>query len=282
MKFLAFTIIILLSIISIKAQIPNSGFENWTTGEPDEWLTNNILSTDPYVTQTNDSNSGASAVKLEVKLLNGFPFGGSISAANGLGFPVSQRYPALNGNYKFMPNVNTTELIIYVDLFNGNIPVGTGALATINPSGSYHQFSIPINYLNTDIPDVAYLTVSIVETEGSTSSVGGYAIVDDLTFGSVTSIDNNEFLPVEPRLEQNYPNPFNPTTVIKFSIQQESFVELKVFDALGNEVAILANNYYTAGNYQTIFRGDNLPSGIYIARLTAGEFNQTKKMLLLK
>ncbi|MCW8805038.1 MAG: T9SS type A sorting domain-containing protein, partial [Ignavibacteriaceae bacterium] len=78
------------------------------------------------------------------------------------------------------------------------------------------------------------------------------------------------------------PNPFNPTTAIEFSIPEESFVELKVFDILGNEVATLANDNFAAGNYKADFSGENLPSGFYIARLTAGSFVQTRKMILLR
>ena len=83
-------------------------------------------------------------------------------------------------------------------------------------------------------------------------------------------------------MAQNYPNPFNPSTAIEFSIPEESFVELKVFDMLGNEVGTLANDKYAAGSYRADFKGDNLPSGCYIARITAGKFVQTRQMMLLK
>jgi hypothetical protein len=91
-----------------------------------------------------------------------------------------------------------------------------------------------------------------------------------------------ELVPQQYELSQNYPNPFNPATTIEFAIPQESFVELKVFDVLGNEVITLANDNYSAGTYKILFNADDLPSGIYIARLTAEDFVQTSKMLLLK
>ncbi|HMS34606.1 MAG TPA: choice-of-anchor B family protein [Ignavibacteria bacterium] len=84
------------------------------------------------------------------------------------------------------------------------------------------------------------------------------------------------------RLGQNYPNPFNPKTVIRYSIRENNFVNLKVFDILGNEVSELVNKKQNAGNYEIEFNGESLSSGIYFYRLTSGEFDDTKRMILLK
>ena len=83
-------------------------------------------------------------------------------------------------------------------------------------------------------------------------------------------------------LSQNYPNPFNPSTMISYSIPRNSFVHLKVFDILGNEVAELVKEQKPAGSYEVKFDAALLPSGVYFYQLTAGEFIQTKKMILLK
>ena len=83
-------------------------------------------------------------------------------------------------------------------------------------------------------------------------------------------------------LGQNYPNPFNPKTIIMYSISENNFVNLKVYDILGNEVSELVNKKQTAGNYQIEFNGESLSSGIYFYRLTSGEFVETKRMILLK
>ena len=92
-------------------------------------------------------------------------------------------------------------------------------------------------------------------------------------------------------LNQNYPNPFNPTTTISYSIptvKTQNFaspqdnVRLIVYDVLGREVAVLVNKRQKAGNYEVTFDASNLPSGLYLYRLTAGKFSQTRKMLLLK
>lgn len=88
-------------------------------------------------------------------------------------------------------------------------------------------------------------------------------------------------------LQQNYPNPFNPSTSIKYQIPELNFVTLKVYDVLGNEVATLVNEEKPAGEYEVIFDGtglihQTLPSGIYFYKLQAGNFVETKKMLMIK
>ncbi|RJP63254.1 MAG: T9SS C-terminal target domain-containing protein [Ignavibacteriales bacterium] len=101
---------------------------------------------------------------------------------------------------------------------------------------------------------------------------------------------NTDNLPEEYFLYQNYPNPFNPVTTIKFVIPHVETgyipslqnVNLKVYDVLGREVRTLVNEEISPGTYEVIFNGSNLSSGIYFYRLQAGEFVQTKKLILMK
>ncbi|MCZ7615371.1 MAG: T9SS type A sorting domain-containing protein [Ignavibacteriaceae bacterium] len=83
-------------------------------------------------------------------------------------------------------------------------------------------------------------------------------------------------------LAQNFPNPFNPTTKIKYQLPEPVFVTIKVYDVLGNEIETLVNEERDAGSYKIDFNGLELTSGIYYYRITAGNFSQTKKMILLK
>ncbi|MBT8383743.1 MAG: T9SS type A sorting domain-containing protein, partial [Ignavibacteria bacterium] len=83
-------------------------------------------------------------------------------------------------------------------------------------------------------------------------------------------------------ISQNYPNPFNPTSKIKYQIPELSFVTLKVYDVLGNEVATLVNEEKPTGTNEVEFNAEGLPSGIYFYQLKAGSFSETKKMILLK
>ncbi|MFA6980851.1 MAG: sugar-binding protein [Ignavibacteriaceae bacterium] len=83
-------------------------------------------------------------------------------------------------------------------------------------------------------------------------------------------------------LAQNYPNPFNPSTKISYAIQSPELVTLRVFDVLGREVAMLVNQYQSAGNHTVSFDASSLASGMYFYKLEAGSFQSIKKMMLLK
>ena len=91
-----------------------------------------------------------------------------------------------------------------------------------------------------------------------------------------------DFIPKEFVLYQNYPNPFNPSTTIKYQIPELSFVTIKVYDVLGNEITTLVNEEKSIGSYEVEFNATNLPSGIYFYKIQAGSFVETKKMTLLK
>ncbi len=83
-------------------------------------------------------------------------------------------------------------------------------------------------------------------------------------------------------LMQNYPNPFNPTTTISYSIPKTSFVSINIFDVLGRKLTKLVNEEKPTGNYSVEFNGGQLSSGIYFYRMQAGDFVETKKLILLK
>ena len=96
------------------------------------------------------------------------------------------------------------------------------------------------------------------------------------------SVGDLNTLPDKYFLYPNYPNPFNPTTLIKFSIPQMQHVTLKVYDLLGNEVATLVNKIKQAGTYSLEFNAGHLSSGLYMYRIQAGIYSQTRKMILLR
>jgi hypothetical protein len=95
-------------------------------------------------------------------------------------------------------------------------------------------------------------------------------------------IKQNSNIPEKYSLSQNYPNPFNPTTNIQYALANSSFVKLVVFDALGREIETLVNEKQSAGTYIAAFNSSRYPSGIYFYRLTAENFSNTKKMLIVK
>ena len=99
----------------------------------------------------------------------------------------------------------------------------------------------------------------------------------------ITSVENSSSqIPDKFSLSQNYPNPFNPSTKINYELPITNYVILKVYDALGNEVATLVNEKQNAGSYSVDFNASSLPSGIYFYKLITENFSETKKMILVK
>ncbi|AFH49536.1 Hypothetical protein IALB_1829 [Ignavibacterium album JCM 16511] len=108
----------------------------------------------------------------------------------------------------------------------------------------------------------------------------GIIVIDNTTIRKL--FVEYDLIPHEFSLEQNYPNPFNPATSIQYSIAGRQLVQLKVYDLLGNEVATLVNEEKSPGIYNAEFNATSLPSGVYLYKLTTGEFSAVKKMILLK
>ena len=102
------------------------------------------------------------------------------------------------------------------------------------------------------------------------------------TVSTTTAVEKNEQIPTEFKLDQNYPNPFNPTTVISYSIPENSFVQLKIYDLLGNVITTLVSENQNTGIYKITFDGSNLTSGIYFYQLITPKYTNTKKLMLVK
>ncbi|MBN1300517.1 MAG: T9SS type A sorting domain-containing protein [Melioribacteraceae bacterium] len=109
------------------------------------------------------------------------------------------------------------------------------------------------------------------------------ALVDAWENGhTVTAVEELGGLPTEFELSQNYPNPFNPTTTINFSLPEASNISLKVYNALGQEVATLVNGFRTAQSYEVSFDASHLASGVYVYTLQGDNYSLSKKMILMK
>lgn len=275
-------ILILMFQINIFSQVPNSGFENWVGGDPtlpEGWTTNNAPPSYTPVIRTTDAYMGSYAVQLWMvyfgtAVIPPFMYTNS--------FPVSEAYGSLSGYYKF--DLFTGSEILYITTWfteNGQI-VGAGGIDIGTEVSSYTMFSFDIAYIPGANPDSAYIWMGMTDTTG-VPVVGSYAYVDELAFGPPSDVQEiSSEIPDNFNLSQNYPNPFNPSTKIEYSIPEVSFVQLKVYDILGNEVATLVNEEQTAGTYRADFTANNLASGFYVAQLKAGDFFKTIKMSLMK
>lgn len=122
--------------------------------------------------------------------------------------------------------------------------------------------------------------------DGTTMSVWTAPILDSQL---ITGVKSDEFLIHDFNLYQNYPNPFNPTTTINYEVPEESFVKMKIYDILGNELKTLVNKNQKQGSYNVIFDANGFSSGTYICRMEATALNKqsktiaiSKKMILMK
>ena len=129
----------------------------------------------------------------------------------------------------------------------------------------------------------------VITTEGVHNYIctphAALGMIGSITATPLTAVDEQNNNVSQFTLSQNYPNPFNPSTVIRYNLTGPSFVTLKIYSALGNEVATLVNEQQGSGEHFAVFdaaKTKGLASGIYFYRLKAGNFEQTRKMLLVK
>jgi hypothetical protein len=262
------------------AQIPNAGFENWTAGNPDSWITDNTILWAP-VTQSTDAHSGSSAAAGTCIIFDTFLLRPSLTSGTATtGFPVNSRFGALHGWYKFAP-VQGDNLVITAVMSKGGVGIGSGIISTTVAQNAYTEFVANITYSNASVPDTCRITITIAS--GGTQVPGSAFVIDDLSFGSTSAVDDGRpDLPKTFDLAQNYPNPFNPSTKIQFSIVNRQMTVVQVYDVLGREVATLVNEVKEPGTYTVEFNASSLASGVYFYRLTAGSYLATQKMILTR
>lgn len=198
--------------------------------------------------------------------------------------------PVLNAN----PNISNANgyQAMTTNSVNGGVSIGLNIL-TLNSTGFYAftpgvytlgtlRWTIVTTCTSTNmtfrIPPSAYPTVVL---DSLTPLVSGS------TFGTTNPVITSNFnfsaeIPEEFKLYGNYPNPFNPTTSIKYDIAANSFVKLSVYGITGQLVETLVNDNLQAGRYETNFNGSKYASGVYFAKIEAGNYTHIIKMLMVK
>ena len=173
-------------------------------------------------------------------------------------------------------NEGTADLTIY-DISNSQSDIFA---CQWNPEDSV---IVPGGSLEIDIvfsPDEVTLYNDNVVIENSDVTSEVYLEGEGILFNSVGDMALNA--PLNFALMPAYPNPFNPETNLRFNIPNDGKVEIAVYNVYGSEIAKLANSYYQAGSYVVKFNADNLPGGVYFARMFAQDFQQTQKIVLVK
>ncbi len=107
-------------------------------------------------------------------------------------------------------------------------------------------------------------------------------VIASLVFENIISVNNQSEIVSEFKLYQNYPNPFNPATIINYELRNSNYVNLDVFDITGRYIENLVSSKQNEGKYEIEFSGERLPSGVYIYKLTAGDYTEARKMILIK
>ena len=185
-------------------------------------------------------------------------------------------------SYGFDLNKNPYERITYILVGNDPIDLAKQYSVTTNEFVlGFLQIFLGINvsdiFLYEDLSEFQVLTDYVI-SKGSISPTNGNRITD-------LNENADRILKDKFELIQNYPNPFNPTTTIEYSVpvsSNNSLVQLKVYDILGNEITTLVNESQKPGNYKAVFNAANLASGIYFYKLSCGNFTEIKKAVLLK
>lgn len=202
-------------------------------------------------------------------------------------------YMSTDYGYEWMPRESGTSENLYDITFKneleGVVVGANGVIRYTSDGGFTWQENEYFNELTTkDIISITGIdpntASAITRTNNFRDAVGGdTTYIYTVSSEPLVNVENEDNItPAEFRMEQNYPNPFNPSTIIKYSIPTSEFVTLKVYDVLGNEVAILVNEEKPAGNYQVDYKSSNLSSGTYFYKITMGKFSETKKMIVLK
>ncbi|MCF6270566.1 MAG: endonuclease [Melioribacteraceae bacterium] len=165
---------------------------------------------------------------------------------------------------------NSENDLSHYTIYRGVLQNFTPSQYTLLTTSSTNSFA------DTEIFDYrVYYKISAFDNSGNESEYSDEASI------LVSVVDENK-LPAEFSLYQNYPNPFNPSTIISYEIGETSFVTLKIYDLLGNEVAALVNKTQSSGNYKVEFNASKFTSGIYFYTLKSSQYSQTRKMTILK
>jgi hypothetical protein len=275
--------LLFLFVINVNAQIPNGGFENWGAMNPVDWWSSNNESLPVLISQSSDAHSGSYAVKMEAQIFFNILIPAQLLVGSeGNGFPVSQRYEAVNFYYKFSPTTANAFFGVSVGMGLNDGVIGAGGFTTSDEANSYTYVSVPITYGTMEVPDVVIISFVVGSEIQDPEAAGSYATVDDVSFGAATDVEDANMNPEKYDLKQNYPNPFNPVTRIKYALKEKVQVVLKVYDLLGNEVATLVDGVKEKGTHFVDFNSSSLSSGTYFYSLKAADFVQTRKMILIK
>lgn len=297
-KLLLFLFVLASASFSAFAQIPNNSFENWTSGNPDNWSTAN-----PYTslggvytcTQGTPGNPGNSYIKLVTKnvpllgrVVPGAAFSGliNVNIATGTvtpksGFPYAQRPQALTGKWQYMAMAANDQGFVGALLTKWNPTAhkrDTVAFAyqpLVSMVMSWTNFSVPLVYQMSIIPDSAMIWLSA--SNQTTPAVNSYLYVDGLSFtGAASGLAANQET-VSGLIA--YPNPVREKLTIQFAATKPEKLTIELTDVMGRVVKnIFAGP--VSGNYHQELPVSDLAKGLYLLKISSSETVQTKRIVI--
>jgi Secretion system C-terminal sorting domain/Outer membrane protein Omp28 len=202
----------------------------------------------------------------------------------------------INASVKQTENLSSSNLVahfIAVETVNyagrNGITIHKNVMRKMFPSSLGRSFSISLNQT------VQLDEVTTLNPLWNLNNLGYLVFIQDsqtkivhqsefITYNNLiaTDVEDEVVVPSNYFFSQNYPNPFNPTTTINYALPEANNVQIKVYNLIGKEVAILADEQKQAGRYKLTFDASGLPSGVYFYRIQAGTYSETKRMILLK
>jgi len=233
-----------------------SNYPNWIT------VIQNRINTTPLINLSLAKGLSADEIKVNVESLNNY-------SENNLNLHVvvvesKINYTGTNGD----PVHNFVMRKMYPNSSGTTFNLSAGERKSFS-----FQIALSNNWNKNNCAVVAFVQPSNVKDVVQ-------AVMQD--YNLITSVEETQTLPTVFSLEQNFPNPFNPTTSISYRLPVNNFVTLKIYDLLGRDIETLVDEYQQAGTYVKTFQGNSLPSGAYFYKLSAGNFSETRKMVLIK
>lgn len=279
MRKIYFALLILSTGLALAQNpIPNPGFENWTTGDPDGWDTPNFFSLTP-VTQSGDAQSGASAVRLEVIDDDGSPYPPIINTNS---LAISQNYLVFSF-YSKTSLTNGDALVASVILEKNGTPVSINNFSITANTNVYTQRSYTLSYTQPVSGVADELTVQLgIAGSMLIANVGSYALVDGLSISgnlTATGIEESGIAP-ENSIGNPQPNPGHDLTLVPFSLAAKTKAVIDLLTLDGKLVREILNEELAPGNYKAECRVDDLPAGLYLLRLNAAGSSNYSKILV--
>jgi hypothetical protein len=275
-KYMTFNLLVAICILPfaiLKAQVPNGGFENWTSGNPDNWYNSNLTGIGIPVTQYTPGHTGICAKGQPVfsAILNDtLPPLLMSGTTPGNGFPISQAYATLEFYYQC--NLTNADLfsatVVMYDA--GNSPIGGGNEDMAASASGWTHKSISIGYSNSNPPAYAQISFTLLPDASSSAtqpSLSSTFLVDDVSLTGVAAVTEitggNNFATV-------FPNPAKDAVAVSVNNSVNGIADVVVYDLLGNVVKKFSSAMTTT-RYEQKFSVAGLPAGIYPVRITSGK-----------